>query len=516
MTNEIWTPNPEAAFDAAVSSLRREQSRYTRRSWIVDEGNPWKDGKFNPDAYDPRFPYVSRGGVYILETNPTQIIEDPFDLDNLRIFEKEKVEDLLRELQGKAADTSKQGVVAMIGTGGTIASHEETRLDGTKIRVAGLSVDYLLSRTGGGLQEKYGIASADFPTLIDSSQMEIDYNAELVIVMSYIWKNATALLKSKFNGFIVAHGTDTMSGSSSYTAMMLGPNCPFSVGFVGGQKDIEADFTDARSNLENAFTTLKMLKEAKVAERFVSMGGNAGGAYLTVGVQKESDTLVESFISPSHQLLVDASDFASAGIQDSFQQAYQKALHPHGPPNYDMLIGSRLREQAQLRYFQEFRPIILRGYAPFIRIKPEEGDDPEDYYEQIKGNNRARAVLLTTFGTFTANSKIRRAIMEAARETEKVVFAANPFPGGRDDHEYKDAVDLREAGVHVTTILPTALGAKITLASYLFGNNPEAIAKFVADYNYVGEQPRSTEDLGIRPEWMNVLKSGKIPQETTR
>ncbi|HSX19253.1 MAG TPA: asparaginase domain-containing protein [Candidatus Saccharimonadales bacterium] len=507
---DVFIPNPEAAFSTAVSSLRREHARHTRGPWIVDEGNPWKSGSFNPDAYDPTAPFIPKGNLYLLENNNTKLIEDPFDIENLRIIEKERVIVLLMQLEEKAADSSFEGVVGMIGTGGTIASHEEQRTDGTRVRVAGLSVDYLLSRISGAVKEDYGIASMDFPTLMDSSQMEIDYNAELVIAMSYIWNNASENLKQKFNGFIIAHGTDTMSGSSSYAAMMLGPNCPFSVGFVGGQQDIDAPFTEARTNLENTFTSLSMLKKAGQQEKFVCMGGNAGGAYLTVGVEKVSDTLVKGFTSPSHPLLIDVSDFAAGGIRNRFFTEYSKILETAEKP------------PLSYAYFHDFRPVILRGYSPFIRIKPEEGDNPADYYDQIKANNRARAILLTTFGSFTANNKIRRAIMEAARETEKIVFAANPFPEGKDDHNYKDAVDLRESGVRVVAILPTALGAKITFASALFGDNPPLMAEFVADYNYVGEQPperwqilqkRGSENqfrVGLRPEWTKILHSGKI------
>lgn len=78
--------------------------------------------------------------------------------------------------------------------------------------------------------------------------MEIDYMADIVIVMGHIYKNISHEAKEFFAGFMVTHGTDTLSLSATYVNAMLGANYPFSVAFVGSQKTIDDQFTDVGIN----------------------------------------------------------------------------------------------------------------------------------------------------------------------------------------------------------------------------------------------------------------------------
>lgn len=532
--------NPEMAFNEAVESLRSGMERYQRPPWIANNGiylvkkyDPQREIErwtFDPDAYDPGKPDFPKGGVYILESNPGWLFEDPFDLDNLRILQKEEVINLHKRLEEltQDPDSRDKDIVGMIGTGGTIAMKKDPK---TGTLVTGIDAADLITKTSQGIPDHFAIASIDFPDTYDSSQAEIDYNAEIAIATSWIWKNASPKLQEKFAGFLVAHGTDTMASSSAYLAMMLGPNKPFSVGFVGAQKPSGDRYTDAYINIKMAFDTLGLLKTNNKKEVFVAMGGHTGGAYPATGVDKISDQLASAFIAPAHPMIVSALEFASGGVSTDFFDLWNLANKNFGVFSDQNSLRRVMEEYGEEwsrkidiygPYSRAFWPIILRGYSGVLQIQPKEGHDPAIYYNLIKNEYHTRFVVLTAFGAFTTNEKIRKAVLEAASQTGKIVFAANPFPQGRLDHDYKATKVLRESGVHPTAVLPIAAEAKILLARRLLGDDTKRIAAFITKRNYIGEQPpafwkpfskeNTDANMGILESEFRILYRGKIPQ----
>jgi L-asparaginase/Glu-tRNA(Gln) amidotransferase subunit D len=465
------------------SGIKREG--YTAPDWIEDSGRYLDDaGHFNPNAYDPSAQYDIQGSSYCLASNPEKKQENPFDLENLRFIDPKKIQNLLIKMEGLAAaiedESSGKEVVAMIGTGGTIAM---TMVDG-KLQPT-LDPDYLLKYAGGALDHNFSVASAEYPTPIDSSEQEIDYEADLVIAMSWMWKNMSDQLKKVFSGFLITHGTDTMGGGSTAVTMMLGPNAPFSVGFVGAQKTTEDQFSDVGSNVKGSFETLSTLKRRNKVGRFVFMGGTEGGAFHPAGVLKTDDRRVSAFRAPIHERLLDASDFGLHGIIDRFGRRYMETLERGGAKD-------------------DFSPIVLRGYSPIIDLNPKIGTDPERYYRQIMADEKAKAVLLTTFGSFTANSKVRKAITLAAERSGKIVLGANPFPGGSTEHSYAPAKALRDSGAYPVGTLPDATASKVFIGSAVYGDNRVELARFLTNTNIVGEQAPS--------EWMLKTKDGDTTQ----
>lgn len=463
--SESKTGDPR--FATMESAIGRDG--YKAPDWIEDGGRYFDaDGHFNPGAYDPAAKFEPQGVQYKLTSNPERNFEDPFDLDNLRFLDKRHIENLLTILEGKAAEIaqsdSDKRIVAMIGTGGTIAmTMVDGRLEPT------LDPEYLLAYAGGALNQRFAVASAEYPRPIDSSEQEIDYEADLVIAMSWIWKNMSSQLKDKFDGFLVTHGTDTMGGGSTNVTMMLGPNCPFSVGFVGAQKTTQDEFTDVGANVSGSFGTLATLRRRGKVARFVYMGGTEGGAFHPAGVMKKDDKVANAFRAPLHDRLVNAADFGLHGIVDQFGRRYAQTLERGGAR-------------------ADFQPTIVRGYTPLIDLAPKIGTDPRRYYEQIIRDATAVAVMITTFGSYTANSKIRRAITLAAQQRGMLVLGANPFPGGSTDHSYGPARALRDSGAYPVGTLPDATAAKVLLGSRVFGANREMLAAFLTSNSLIGEQ----------------------------
>ena len=465
-----------------------ESDQYQSPSWIENKGDFWASGKaFAPDAFDPAAPYSPKGKTYSFSANPEKLIESPFDLQNLRFFDRVKVEHFLRRLEGLAAEiedkADERKIVAMIGTGGTIAMTEE---EGEL--VPKLNPDYLMDYAGGGLDKRFAIAALEFPTPIDSSQMEIDYEADVVIVMSWLWFRASEMLRKYLIGYLVTHGTDTLSAGGAYASMMLGPHLPFSCGFLGAQKTTENRYSDVGINLKNSLESLLILHEVKIPVCFIYMGGSEGGAYVPTGTIKVSDSEVLAMDSPMHPKIINASDFAVSGVASRFQ----KYVH-------------KMREGEA----SKFCPIIMRGYSPTIPITPELGTNPHHVYQTVKTID-AIGVVVTTFGSFTMNKKIIEAVRKSTQETGKLFLAANPFPEGRTDHQYSPTHRLREAGAITVSTMPVAVKAKMTLAQHIYGNDTEKIAAFIAGNNLIGEQ---SPDWIQPKEFAGQMVSHGIPAE---
>ena len=119
--------------------------------WYFDvNGNrpAWFDsrGKFNPDLFNPATEYMPKGTTYEIASNPERLLENPFDLRNLRVINPRSVIEATDKLN-KLGPSSKR-TIAAIATGGTIASRDvrgET--------VPGLDLDFLINYSGRNLRQ---------------------------------------------------------------------------------------------------------------------------------------------------------------------------------------------------------------------------------------------------------------------------------------------------------------------------------------------------------------------------
>ncbi len=218
---------------------------------------PWFDGGlFDPKKFDATLPYTPKGRTYTLPSNPDRIFENPYDLRNMRVLNPAEVTRALQELE----DTNKlnqRPAICVIATGGTIASamSKEGEL------VASVDIQTIFDYVGRFYKVRYDYSAFSFPTLIDSSQMKLDYDADMIISMSYLWKKMSPSLGKNFRGFLITHGTDTYGPSLTRISQMLGSNLDFSVGGACAQETIEAPFNDVADNFARAVATLERLYE---------------------------------------------------------------------------------------------------------------------------------------------------------------------------------------------------------------------------------------------------------------
>ncbi len=127
--------------------------------------------------------------------------------------------------------------ILMIGTGGTIASTK------TASGLApGLSSNELLSY----IPQVRNVCSVDTIQVcnIDSTNVEVKH---WHLISKTIEENYT-----DYDGFVIAHGTDTMAYTAAALSYMI-QNSPKPIVLTGAQKSIAFESTDAKNNLLNSF-----------------------------------------------------------------------------------------------------------------------------------------------------------------------------------------------------------------------------------------------------------------------
>ena len=102
----------------------------------------------------------------------------------------------------------------------------------------------------------YHLSSYAFRPLIDSSNVNPDFWVKLATIINDNY--------DKYDGFVILHGTDTMSYSASALSFML-ENLGKPVVFTGSQLPIDIPRTDARENLLTAIEIAAARYEGKPA-----------------------------------------------------------------------------------------------------------------------------------------------------------------------------------------------------------------------------------------------------------
>lgn len=104
-----------------------------------------------------------------------------------------------------------------------------------------------------------------------------------------------------YDGFVVAHGTDTMHFSSSAVAFALGPTLNFPVVFTGAQTIPAIQHGDARINL---------LRAARVAQEDLAEVVISFGDYVFRGcrTQKKDEKRFDAFESPAFYPIADITE----------------------------------------------------------------------------------------------------------------------------------------------------------------------------------------------------------------
>ncbi len=373
------------------------------------------------DQFERSFPIPT-------EPYPVEVVDDPFDLNNLRYTEPtpdgkrmltaKTVQDVLARISDEAfiqqVLKSEKLFVIGIGTGGTIAmkENEEGR------RVPDKDFNSVLMQADPSLLERYQITSLDAYG-IDSSEMTIGDEGDLVIAMCHIWQNMDPRLQKVFAGFLVVHGTDTMPRSGAHMLAMLGQNMPFNIVHTGAQKPIGTVNNDARINVPDSLYQLEAQYRNGVCDATTVMGRVAN---LTVGITKVSDFHAKAMDAFMHK---EVHDLASGSDPRKVKlPIWLRKRPPQGSP---------------------FHPVVYRGPNRIGEEVAEMEQNPTDVIVDIRYKGWL-AVTATTYGAGTFDPPIARLIGREVSQQNLPLFAVSPVNADPELDVYDAAQELIKAG----------------------------------------------------------------------
>ena len=253
------------------------------------------------------------------------------------------------------------------------------------------------------------IDSYTFDPLIDSSDVEPS-----------MWQNLARVIRdrySEYDGFLVLHGTDTMSYSASALSFMLdGLDKP--VIFTGSQLPIGVPRTDGKENLISAVEIASAKRpdgRSMVPEVCIFFGSKLLRGNRTT---KSSAEQFDAFTSPNLPPL------AEAGINIRYNQALIRRPEPGTPFSIDTRLDTRV---SILKIHPGITPQVVKN----ILLGPE-----------------TRAVIIETYGSGNApTAPWFLDIVREARAMGKVLVNVTQCPSGCVNMNlYATGKPLLEAG----------------------------------------------------------------------
>jgi L-asparaginase len=296
--------------------------------------------------------------------------------------------------------------ICLIYTGGTIGMVRDDRPGESVLRPPADGHDFIERLKV--VDEVRAIAKIDFVPLM---------NKDSTNIVPQDWTDMANAIYDKlddgYDGFVVAHGTDTMHFSSSALAFAFGKNLNVPIVFTGAQATPDVAYGDARVNLLRA---LKVACE-NLAEVVVVFGD-----YIFRGcrVQKKDERRFDAFESP--------------------------AEFPLGYVTEDIILGQFVDSRLAKPQPVKFRPKFADG---IVQISLIPGLRPEILFP-ILDNEQCKGIVLQSFGAgnvpnegiYSFEKFIRR-----AADQEMPVVIASQFPANSTmASHYQPGVDAVKAG----------------------------------------------------------------------
>jgi L-asparaginase len=296
----------------------------------------------------------------------------------------------------------------------------------------------------------YNIDTYSFNPVIDSSDVDIPF-----------WKHLAELLEKnykKYDGFVILHGTDTMSFSASAISFML-ENNEKPIIFTGSQLPIGMLRTDGKENLISSIE-IAAAKDKNgrpmVPEVCIYFESHLYRGNRTTKYNAEN---FRAFRSANYPVLADV------GIHIKYNTQFI---------NYPSEWGKELKVRT------EMDPSVL-----IIKVTPGLRRDILQSMLSVKG---IRAVILETFGSGNAPSGkwFTECIKEAIDNDIIVLNVTQCHAGKVDMGAYSTGKSLKDIGVIGGSDITTeAAMAKLIFLLGQFSNNKEVRAHLVK--NICGE-----------------------------
>ena len=296
--------------------------------------------------------------------------------------------------------------ILLIYTGGTIGMIENPETGALE----NFNFDHLLKHVPELKRFNYRISSYQFDPPIDSSDMEPSLWAKIVEIINSNYTN--------FDGFVILHGTDTMSYTASALSFML-ENLAKPVILTGSQLPIGTLRTDGKENL---ITSIEIAAAkhpdgtAVVPEVCIFFENHLMRGNRTTKMNAENFNAFRSFNYPV---------LAEAGIHIKYNNVQ---IHVNG-------------EERELKphYLLDTNVVVLKLF-PGIQ---------EDVIAAILGIDGLKAVVLETYGSGNAPRKewfIRR-LCQASERGIVIVNVTQCSAGMVEMERYETGYQLLQAGV---------------------------------------------------------------------
>lgn len=294
--------------------------------------------------------------------------------------------------------------ILLIYTGGTIGMVKDYKTGALKA----FNFDKLLKNIPELQLLDCDISTASFEQPIDSSNMNPDY-----------WQQLCNLIEdgyNKYEGFVVLHGSDTMSYTASALSFML-ENLGKPVVFTGSQLPIGDLRTDAKENLITAVQLASLHKKGKPVIQEVCLYFEYK-LYRANRTTKVSSEHFEAFDSPNYAELVTSGVYLDVN-EDALLRPGRKAFKVH---------KNLVRE------------VLLLKMHPGI---------PEHMVKAMLEIANIKGVLIETYGSGNTTTKpwFINSIKDIIKKGIPVVNVTQCISGSVQMGNYETSVALKKAGV---------------------------------------------------------------------